>query len=148
MNKFILLVSCLGVLQSFVLQNEVLPVSWDTLQDVPFREAFVKEIGGYMLFPNFTPALKKLDGKIVRIEGYVVPFDKTGAKIALSANSYAACFFCGKAGPASVMTINLKVPNTKYRTDQYRSFKGKLRLNEKDVNEFYYILEGAEQVKQ
>lgn len=136
------------ILLLLTLQQPVLSVSWDTLQDVPFHEAFVKEIGGYMLFPTFTPALKKLDGKIVKIEGYVVPFDKTGAKIALSANSYAACFFCGKAGPASVMTINLKVPNTRYQTDQYRTFKGKLRLNEKDVNEFYYILEEAEQVKE
>jgi hypothetical protein len=130
-----------------VSQQKVIGVDWDLLQNIKFRERFVKDIGGYMLFPTFPEKIKNLNGKEVIIDGYVVPFDATGAKVALSANSYAACYFCGKAGPASVMTINLKVPNKKYRTDQYRTFKGKLRLNEADINEFYYILDEAEQIK-
>lgn len=143
MNKLLFIIATL-----FMITDHAQLVSWDTLQSVPFRESYVKQIGGYMLFPRFTDELKKLDGKEVIVEGYVVPFDKTGAKVALSANSYSACFFCGKAGPASVMTINLKTPTLKYRTDQFRTFQGKLRLNEKDINEFYYILDNAIQVKQ
>jgi len=122
-------------------------IDWNKLQSVDFQQKYVAEVKMEMLFPKFTSSLKSLNGTIVQISGFVVPFDKTGAKIVLSANSYASCFFCGKAGPASVMTINLKIPNKKYRTDQFRTFKGKLRLNESDIREFYYILDGAQEVK-
>ncbi|WPQ62675.1 hypothetical protein SIO70_30410 [Chitinophaga sancti] len=150
MNKFKLFV-CYVISSSIFLitagQQKAINVNWDLLQNIQFKERFVKEIGGYMLFPTFPVNIKKLNGTEVIIEGYVVPFDIKGEKIALSANSYAACYFCGKAGPASVMTINLKVSNKKYRTDQYRTFKGKLRLNENDINEFYYIMDDAVQIK-
>lgn len=121
-------------------------LSWNVLQDVEFEEKYVKEVDGPMLFPKFTARMKALNGKQVRIEGYVVPFDPSGARLALSANSYAACFFCGKAGPASVLTVNLRQPNKKFKTDQYRGFTGRLRLNNSDIKEFYYILEDAEMI--
>lgn len=119
-------------------------VSWDTLQRVPFEAKWVKEANIDMLFPKFTPQLKALNGKLVRINGYIIPFDKTGAKLALSANPYSACYFCGKAGPASVLTVNLKVPSKKFKTDQYRGVIGRLRLNAQDIRDFYYIIDDAE----
>ena len=124
-----------------------LTISWETLQNIAFKDKYTEEVKGYMLFPNFPANLKNLNGKQVKVEGYIIPFDKTGAKIALSANRYASCFFCGKAGPASVMTVNLKVANKKYRTDNYRTFTGKLRLNDSDIKGFYYILDEAEEVR-
>jgi len=151
MNKSRKTLACLvftcTLLLSFAPANPV-AVSWDTLQNIPFKDKYIEEVKGYMLFPTFPSNLKSLDGKQVKVEGYIIPFDKTGAKVALSANPYASCFFCGKAGPASVMTVNLKVPNKKYRTDNYKSFTGRLRLNENDIKEFYYILDGAEEVKE
>jgi hypothetical protein len=121
-------------------------VSWNLLQDIEFADKYFEEIKGYMLFPKFTSELKNLNGKEVFVEGYVIPFDKTGATVALSANPYASCFFCGKAGAASVMTLKFKVPNTKYKTDQYKYFKGKLKLNDSDIKQFYYVLEFAEEI--
>jgi hypothetical protein len=122
-------------------------LSWSKLENIDFTEKYVKEVEGYMLFPKFPDYLKKLDGKQVTVEGYVVPVDKSGASIALSANPYAACFFCGKAGPASVMTVKLKTKNTKYKIDDYIKFTGILRLNDNDIKEFYYILEQAVEIK-
>jgi hypothetical protein len=122
-------------------------LSWPQLENVEFAEKFVKEVDGYMLFPKFTEPLKKLAGKPVMVEGYVVPVDKSGAMIALSANPYAACFFCGKAGPASVMTVKLKTKNPNYKIDDVVKFTGTLRLNDDDIKEFYYILENAVEVK-
>lgn len=122
-------------------------LSWSKLENIDFTEKYVKEVEGYMLFPKFPDFLKKLDGKPVTVEGYVVPVDKTGATVALSANPYAACFFCGKAGPASVMTIKLKTKNPKYKIDDYVKFTGTLRLNDNDIKEFYYILEQAAETK-
>lgn len=122
-------------------------LTWSKLENIEFVEKYVKEVEGYMLFPKFPDDIKKLDGKQVTIEGYVVPVDKSGASIALSANPYAACFFCGKAGPASVMTVKLKTKNPKYKIDDYIKFAGTLRLNDDDVKEFYYILEQAVETK-
>lgn len=131
----------------FSFAAEVPFLTWSKLENVEFVEKYVKDVEGYMLFPKFPEDLKKLNGKQVTVEGYVVPVDKTGSSVALSANPYAACFFCGKAGPASVMTVKLKVKNPKYKIDDYIKFTGKLRLNEDDIKEFYYIMEEASETK-
>ena len=99
-----------------------------------------------MLAPIFTEDIKKLDGKEIQVEGYVIPVDEKGRYCALSANPYASCFFCGKAGPASVMTIKFKKKNKTFKTDDYIQFKGTLELNYNDINDFYYILNEAEEV--
>lgn len=116
---------------------------WKTLEGIGFTDKYVESVDDTYKFPIFTNYIKSLSGKIVEVEGYVIPFDKTGVEVALSANPYAACFFCGKAGPASIMIVKLKSQSTKYRTDQYKTFRGKLKLNDSDPEEFYYILEEA-----
>lgn len=121
-------------------------LTWKTMQNIKFEKKYYKEIDGEMQSPIFTDEIKKLDGKQVEVEGYVVPVDEKGRYVALSANPYAACFFCGKAGPASVMTIKFKKKNKSYRTDDYIHFKGTLQLNYNDINEFYYILNDSEEV--
>jgi uncharacterized membrane protein YcgQ (UPF0703/DUF1980 family) len=119
-------------------------VSWRMLQKIDFEEKFVKSVEAYMLFPKFPAQLQQYSGKQIQVTGYAIPTDVTGATLALSANPYEQCFFCGKAGPASVMTIKLKKKSTQFQTDDYVAFKGTLRLNASNINEFYYILEQAE----
>lgn len=118
-------------------------ITWRELEDIDFDERYVKEMKGHVLFPKFRSLHKSLNGALVEIKGYVIPVDKDGKYIVLSAYPYASCFFCGKAGPASVLTVRLKTPNQKYRTDNRRVFKGRLRLNATDIREFYYVLEEA-----
>jgi hypothetical protein len=125
---------------------DVVRLDWNTLQNIQFQDKYVEEVKAYMKFPKFPWALKSLEGAVVDIEGYTIPFDKTGMKVALSANPYAACYFCGKSGPASVLTVNLKVKSKRYHIDNYKTFRGRLRLNSTDIHEFYYILEEAEDV--
>ncbi len=122
---------------------QVVKLNWDKLQDVPFEQKYIKEIKGTMLFPRFPMTIKILEGTVVEIEGYTIPIDMSGLTIVLFANPYAACYFCGKSGPASVLTVKLKVKNTSYHTDDYKTFRGKLHLNATDIGEFYYVLEGA-----
>jgi hypothetical protein len=121
-------------------------LTWKTMQNIKFEKKYYKEIDGEMMKPIFTEELKKLDGQMVEVEGYVIPLDEKGRYAALSANPYASCFFCGKAGPASVLTLKFKKKNKSYDTDDYRHFKGRLQLNTDDINEFYYILNEAEQM--
>lgn len=147
-NKFILT----SILSFFFFaawsQTAPAKLTWKQLQDIDYESKFVKEADMEVMFPKFPSTMLKFDGKEVIVEGFVIPFDKSGTKVALSAYPYASCFFCGKAGPASVLTVELKTPNKKYNTDDYITFKGKLVLNSSDIKEFYYILKGAIEVKQ
>jgi hypothetical protein len=145
----LLIFSALGwlTLTGFILFNDPVKLSWKTMESIKFEKKYFKEVDGEMLIPVFTDEIKKLDGQEVQVEGYIVPIDEKGRFVALSANPYASCFFCGKAGPASVMTIKLAKRNKSYNTDDYRKFKGKLQLNANDINEFYYILNNSEEVK-
>jgi hypothetical protein len=116
-------------------------LNWMVLQRVNTRPVSIQGVEGLLPLPVFPEKIRQYDGKMVDIDGYVIPLDKTGKTIALSAFSMAECFFCGKAGPASVMTVKLKKPDKKYKTDQLATFRGRLRLNDKDPKELFYVLE-------
>jgi hypothetical protein len=121
-------------------------VTWRTLTRIEYMLKYYEEISMEMYAPVFSDTLKKLDGKMVEVEGYVIPFEETGTEIALSANPFASCFFCGKGSPASVMSIKLKKKGKKFKMDEYLKFTGRLRLNFSNPKEFYYILEKAEEL--
>jgi hypothetical protein len=55
------------------------------------------------------------------------------------------CFFCGGAGPESVMEVYAKEA-IKYTTEAI-IIKGKLELNSNDVNQLMYILNDAEMIR-
>ena len=96
-----------------------------------------------MLYPTFGPNVKKVENKTVIIKGYMVPVDPESNQYVLSAYPYSMCFFCGGAGPETVMGLKLK-KNRKFKTDEIHVFKGKLELNANDIYELNYILTDAE----
>jgi hypothetical protein len=116
-------------------------LNWMILQRVNTRPVSIEGVEGFVPLPVFPEKIRGYDGRLVDIDGYVIPLDKSGKTVALSAYSMAECFFCGKAGPASVMTVKLKKADKKYKTDQLVTFRGRLRLNDKDPKELFYILE-------
>lgn len=119
-------------------------LTWKTMEAIHLLKNYYPEAGTEMLAPVFSDTLQKLNGRMVEVEGYVVPVDESGAFVALSATPYASCFFCGKGSPASVMTVKLARNNKNFETDDYRHFRGRLRLNYSQIDEFYYVLEGSE----
>ena len=118
-------------------------IDWPILTDIEYRSEYFEEMEMELYSPIFPDRLKKLDGRLVEITGYVIPVVEDGSEVALSANPYAACFFCGKASPASVMSIMFTKPQRRLRTDDYKTIIGRMRLNYDDPNQFYYILEQA-----
>lgn len=120
-------------------------VTWRTLTRIKYVLKYFEELGMEMYAPVFSDTLKKLDRKLVEVEGFFIPFDQAGTAVALSANPYAACFFCGKASPASVMSLKFARSGKKYKMDEFLKFTGRLRLNYDDPNEFYYVLEEAKE---
>lgn len=126
--------------------KQPVPIDWQLLLDIEYQRKYFQEVEMEMFAPVFSEALKAINGKEVMIEGFVIPFDETGELLALSANPFASCFFCGKASPASVISMYLKNKRV-YKMDDFRKFRGVLKLNYDDPKEYYYILKDAEPVK-
>ena len=141
-NKLVLLISI-----AILPQSGVIDITWKDLQQVSFEESFLKEFNDWFLVPTFEESIMELNGKTISIKGYVIPLDLDGKEYALSAYPFSSCFFCGGAGPESVMTLNFSdgAPK-KYKTDEVDRFRGKLTLNKVNPEEFIYVLESPIQL--
>lgn len=134
----------------YAFRDGIVDLNWQILAMVAFEERHNEELDQYIPYPIFSPTVKALAGKEVYIEGYYIPVDESGDAdiVVLSAFPFSACFFCGNAGPESVMDIQLKnKTKLNFKTDDRITFKGKLKLNDTDLYYLNYILEEAEWVK-
>ena len=121
-----------------------LDVNWRQLSDVTFVDKYLPDLDAYHWYPTFGEKVLALEGKEISITGYVIPVDYESNYYILSANPYASCFFCGNAGPETVVELELKEEDDSYTTDQRLMFRGTLRLNADDIYKMNYILEDAE----
>ena len=122
-------------------------VDWGILADVTFKEKYVKEYGMDLLEAKFGKLIKPYDGQEVIIAGYMIPIDPMGTAYVLSLNPNASCFFCGAAGPETIVGLRLSPDHIKrYKTDEYLTFKGTLKLNELNAKQFTYMLLDAEKI--
>ena len=56
---------------------------------------------------------------------------------------FANCFFCGGAGPETVVDLQFTDSPREYATDERLTFAGELKLNSDDVYQMNYIIVGA-----
>lgn len=122
-------------------------LSWRTLTDVEFKDVYVDELDAYYWKPTFGPSVKALEGKEVYITGYVIPVDYDEDFYVVSRYPFANCFFCGGAGPESVVDLRFKGKTRRYETDERLTFKGVFALNANDIYQMNYILEGVVEFK-
>lgn len=123
-------------------------ISWDILADVIWTEEYDSLSGYSNVIGEFGEHLASFDGQEVYISGYVIPLDAMGFSFALSRSSYASCFFCGQAGPETVMELKV-APRSIPPVDQKNTlikFKGKLMLLRKNPKGLNYRLENAVRV--
>lgn len=128
--------------------SERFPVTWSMLQDVMYGRSYFESIEMEVYVPLFPRKLLEIEGRNVTIEGYVIPIDGSQESLALSASPFAACFFCGKGSPASVVSLYFDGPKKNYVIDDFVQFEGRLRLNADNPEEFYYYLEDTEEITQ
>lgn len=115
------------------------------LQDVTFEDVYNAERDEYYLKPIFGERVLALDDELIEISGYVIPVDITSGLYVLSAYPFSACYFCGGAGPESVVQMEFKEGTTdKFKTDDYLTFKGKFSLNSTNLEDLNYILRQVE----
>lgn len=132
---------------SFVFINDTIKIKWEDLYDVKFEEKWLEEAQAYFQFPKFGESIEKLEDQQIEISGYVIPLDIDADLYVLSANPFAACFFCGGAGPETIMSLRLTTDHRRFKTDEYLTFTGILKLNQNDIYELNYILEDADLVE-
>ena len=143
-NRLLLFIGLIVMGANAIAQQEL---SWKTLAEAEFNSVFIDELDAYFWKPTFSPKIKALEGEEIFITGYLVPVDYDANYYVLSRFPYANCFFCGGAGPESVVDLRIKGDHRMYKTDERLTFKGKLKLNDSDIYQLTYILEGAQEYK-
>lgn len=119
---------------------------WNVLKDVEIKTR-PDETGKYeMEYPEFGSKVKSYNGKVIQLKGYIVPLQELrGQKFfVLSAYPFNMCFFCGMAGPETVIEV-YTLKEIKFTSEKI-AIEGKLKLNFDDANHLMYILEDAKQI--
>lgn len=118
---------------------------WKSLSEVSYKIS--EDQFGELYVPVFSDNIKKLEGKEVEADGYIIPFEGMfkPEHIILSSLPLAECFFCGSGGPETVMEVMLTNP-IKYTSKRVK-VRGKLTLNAKDPEKLMYILKDARLVE-
>lgn len=115
-------------------------VTWNLLGKIDFAKRKHKDYGEVM-YPVINNTLKAMQGKRIVAKGFIVPIDNK--TYALSKNVFAQCFFCGNAGPETIMGIKFRGKTPKLKTDLYVTIEGTFRYNDTDVDDWIYHIEDA-----
>ena len=148
MKHFILTIAIIGLSlpnMSFSVEED----HWKTLEKVTFKKHMDETLGLYVDKPVFSKEIKELDKKSISIQGYIIPLEGYEGQtyFVFSKFPYNMCFFCGGAGPETVMEVETKKGKDIKYTSKMITIKGKLKLNDDNVDRLMYILEDAELVK-
>ena len=120
---------------------------WRTLALIKYEKQYSENDGVGNQGGRFMPIIKKLEGEEVIVKGYIIPLSgkKEQSHFMFSAYPYANCFFCGKAGPESVMEVFTKDDKKIAYSDDPIKIKGIFHLLPfYDANDVMFILKEAE----
>ena len=119
-------------------------LTWKVLGEIKYVKKNHPKYGEVQ-FPVVNEKVKLRGKKKIYISGFIVPIDNKS--YALSKNVFAACFFCGKSGPESIVGLNFKGATPKLKTDQYVTVEGTFRYNEDNADDWIYNLDNVVIVK-
>lgn len=126
---------------------------WDDLLNLKFKIEYDESIDDVVFKPQFTEAIRRHAGKTVDIKGYIIPSEIVAGAMGgtragmfmFSAFPNQSCFFCGGAGPESVIEAYPKKP-IPYSKESV-TIRGRLELNDTDFLRMAYILKDAQLVE-
>lgn len=111
------------------------------MEDVVVIDVYDDILESYVLSPIFGNKIQAFDKKEVEITGYVVFVSEETNVIMLSRNDFASCFFCGAAGPESVMEVYMEPGMPALDRDRVITVKGVFSLNSDDPTKNFYLME-------
>jgi len=94
--------------------------------------------------PIYNDKIKALNGQKITIKGFLIPLEQKSKHsfFLLSAFPFDACFYCGKAGPESVIEVTVKKPLKS--TEKPITIIGTLKLNFTNPDHLFYIIDDGE----
>ena len=116
---------------------------WHVLAEVRF-ETKMDATGTYEIeVPVFNDHLKSFQNRRVKLKGYIIPLSELGgqSKFMFSSLPFSMCYFCGSAGPETIVEIESTV-KIKFTTRPVE-IEGTLILNATDPDHHMYILKSA-----
>lgn len=122
------------------------PEGWEIFDKVIFKPKYFEEVGAYFEVPTFNKELLALENSEVMLSGYYIPLE-IDSMFMLSALPFSSCFFCGGAGPESIAEIQFKEFPKQLEPDEFVKIKGRLKLNELDIDHMNFILQEAKLIK-
>ena len=122
--------------------------TWKTLAKITYTKQYDELMGFKVDVPVFSEDILAMEGEIIEVKGYIIPVEgyKSHKEFIFSAFPYTMCFFCGGAGPETVMDVYASNP-VEYSAEQV-TLRGKLELNATDINRLMYALNEAELVEE
>lgn len=125
MRTFLIIVSLIAG-SSLAAQDRL---HWSALETIGFTEVYNESMASWIQVPQWSDFQRDTwDGKVMKITGYAIVLDPVENIYALSAYPFSSCFFCGGAGPESVMELEFLNP-IDLVTDQVITVIGTLDLN-------------------
>jgi hypothetical protein len=120
-------------------------VSWQVLATT---ESYEKVIDGFTwVLPKFSPAVKAFGGKVVRVNGYMMPLDTTEKQSRFLLMAYPqSCPYCLSVGSQFFIEVLAATPVP--ASQDAMLIEGKLELLEQDENGLYYRMRAAKLVKE
>ncbi len=140
MRRHFFIVLLVSLVSSYGIAQDQL--DWDDFADVNFEPVYNEKYDVYFLMPKFGEKIQSYRGKQVSITGYFLDISGSGEVFLVSKNPMASCFFCGAAGPETVIEVSFE-ERPPFRTDQVVTITGVLELNRNNVNHCNYILKEA-----
>lgn len=117
---------------------------WNLLATTNIKKGHDTFLNQEIDLPDFSDALLAKNGKEITLEGYVIPLQQSSAQdyFVLSRFPYQSCFFCGAAGPETVVEV-YSDREFKY-TDERVRVTGTLLLNPDDPLRLFFIMQDCE----
>jgi len=118
-------------------------LTWKDFADINFEPEYNETYEVHFLMPTFGKKIQSFKNKRVSITGYFLDISGSGEIFLVSQNPMSSCFFCGAAGPETIIEVNFN-EKPSFKTDQIVTITGILELNRDNVDHCNYILKKAE----
>ncbi len=124
---------------SFSLQ----PDGWGLLSTVEIVKGYDSFMGTEIECPKFSNELNDVNGDFITLKGFMIPLEEQRGQdyFVLSRFPFQSCFFCGMAGPETVVEVYMEKKTT--FTEKRISVTGKLKLNKGNPLHLFFILEDS-----
>lgn len=119
-------------------------ITWTNVLEIYAKEFRRTEKNPTSTINKNAMSLEDVENKKISIVGYFLDVDPDGEWFILSKNPFATCFFCGKAGPETVLELlGFKNEKKKFKSDDMVEVTGTFNPVYDPEGKVSFVLENA-----